>query len=237
LLSFPILRSFITVVSRMPASSMTPPQPGQLPPAAMVQFMLAFYAMYFGFFAAFSLYYLAMSTASAFMVPSMALEGLSPRAAFQRMVAFVRQQTGPFFGFIGMRAVLGVVGYMGFALVYEIVFILLALICGLLCWLGYLALHAIHVPMPVLIGLGVIVMFVFLFGVNGYLTFLAMGTFFTFFQAHTLYFLGGRYGLLGELLERSTPPLPPPSEAYAGQNSYPAAPPYAPYPPYPPQQG
>jgi hypothetical protein len=39
-----------------------------------------------------------------------------------------------------------------------------------------------------------------------------MGSLLTFFQAYALYFLGGRYPILGDLLDRSTPP---PAYAYA----------------------
>ena len=54
-----------------------------------------------------------------------------------------------------------------------------------------------------------------------------MGTLLTFFQAYALYFLGGRYPLLGDLLDRSTPP---PAYAYATQ-----PPPYQPRRPGPRQ--
>jgi hypothetical protein len=35
----------------------------------------------------------------------------------------------------------------------------------------------------------------------------------TFLEAYTLYFLGGRYPMLGDLLTASTPPPPPPPPA------------------------
>ncbi len=42
---------------------------------------------------------------------------------------------------------------------------------------------------------------------------IVIGTLLTFLEAYKLYFLGGRYPMLGDLLDRSTPPpvpLPPP---------------------------
>jgi hypothetical protein len=63
-----------------------------------------------------------------------------------------------------------------------------------------------------------------------------MGSLLTFFQAYALYFLGGRYPLLGDLLDRSTPP---PAYAYAASFPPPAPPPYQPpqpdSPPTPPE--
>jgi hypothetical protein len=57
-----------------------------------------------------------------------------------------------------------------------------------------------------------------------------MGSLITFFQAYALYFLGGRYPLLGDLLDRSTPP-----PAYAFAAAFPPSPPpYQPPPPEPP---
>jgi hypothetical protein len=50
----------------------------------------------------------------------------------------------------------------------------------------------------------------------------------TFGQAYALYFLGGRYPLLGDLLDRSTPP-----PAYAYPAGFPPTPPQYP----PPQPG
>ena len=44
----------------------------------------------------------------------------------------------------------------------------------------------------------VLLLFYFMFGF--------MGCIMTFFQAYGMYFLGGRYPLLGDLLDRTTPP-------------------------------
>jgi hypothetical protein len=51
---------------------------------------------------------------------------------------------------------------------------------------------------------------------------LALGTGLTFMESYALYFLGGRYPMLGYLLDRSTPP--PPVYSYSPPPSYYAPP-------------
>jgi len=64
------------------------------------------------------------------------------------------------------------------------------------------------------------VMFVFEMAFVGYFSPLSYGIPMVFLEAYKLYFLGGRYPPLGDLLDRSTPPqelTPPPANylAYA----------------------
>ena len=90
------------------------------------------------------------------------------------------------------------------------------------------ALHHTGPGMIALIGCGVVgglifVCWVFFLGISG------LGSVYTFSQAYSLYFLGGRYPLVGNLLERSTPP-----PTFSWDGGYPG--PYQPLPgaPQPP---
>ena len=147
----------------------------------------------------------------------MALENVSVDEAFRRFTGFVQRETAQFFAYVGIRLVLGLAGYFGLIFAYEIVLFLLMAVVGIVCGLIGLLLHAAGVPNAVLIVLGIVTFALFMLAVNFYVLVLALGPFFTFFEAHTLYFLGGRYPMLGELLERSTPPAAPyvPPPAYA----------------------
>ncbi len=85
-----------------------------------------------------------------------------------------------------------------------------------------LALHLAGVPMTLLIVLAAILgIALYLFNIV-YVMLGTFGIFLTFMQAHTLYFLAGRYPLLGDLLEQSTPPLMPEPGYYAPPPSPPS---------------
>lgn len=88
----------------------------------------------------------------------------------------------------------------------------------------YLAFFPAGVPTAILALLGLIVAVAWYVVCLGYTLMLTIGPVFTLLTAYSLYFLGGRYPLLGDLLDRSTPPLsfypvaypvyqPPPSPA------------------------
>ena len=207
-------------------------QPGAPMPPEMFSIMAAFYGAYFGFLLLIGIYYLAVTTFSAFMVPSMALESMTPRAAMQRFFQFVKLETSEFFVFVLIRLGIGLVAYFAGAFAYEFVLLFLVAIIGLVFFLIGLLLHAVGVSVGVLIAIAAIVGIPAFIALNFYIMGLVMGSVFTFFEAHTLYFLGGRYPMLGALLEQSTPPplAWPPAPTFAD----PPAPPPVPTPYTPP---
>ena len=88
-------------------------------------------------------------------------------------------------------------------MIVEITLLFILLILGLIAALIGFLLHLMGVPITVLTGIGiallVLVELVYIF----YGMILAMGTLITFMQSYALYFLGGRYPLLGDILEPS----------------------------------
>jgi len=159
-------------------------------------------------------------------LPFLALEDLSISDSLGRLRALIAAEPGQVILYIILRMVLGLI----FGIVAEIVVFLVLLvslipvgIVGVILWLSLR--HAGTAGIVVLIGCAIFGALVFLcWAVCVVIAF--MGTLLTFFQAYALYFLGGRYPLLGDLLDRSTPP---PAYAYATQ-----PPPYQPPPPGPP---
>jgi hypothetical protein len=159
-------------------------------------------------------------------LPFMALEDCSISDALSRLRAIIDAEPGQVALYVFFRILLGVI--FGFVAEIGVVLVLLIslippAIVGLILWF---ALHGAGVGAKIaLIGLGIL----------GGLAFLCwaifvgvcfIGSVLTFSQAYALYFLGGRYPLLGDLLDRSTPP---PTYAYAP--GYPPTPPQ-----YPPPQ-
>ena len=208
------LRNFVSTMSGMHIV------PGQPPPPEMMTQIFSLYAGMGLVYLYFGLFYLISSLLTDFIVPSLALENTSYSVAFGRLGQLLRREPGQVALYALLKLVLGIAGYMGLMIGFEIVAIFATLIVGLVVALVGFLLHLLHVPMIVLIVLGCLIAFAWYVALVGYGMVIGLGTFFTFFEAYGLYFLGGRYPMLGQLLDRSTPPsapMPPPA-AYA---SYP----------------
>lgn len=143
-----------------------------------------------------------------FGLPSIALEATPIREAVRRIFALLRLETGQVLLYLLLRVCLSFVA----ALTAEIGLVLGALVAlipfggiGFGLWAG---LHHSGIVGRVFMGLG--------FGVLGlvYLTLfvivaiMLLGYVYTFLQAYAIYFLAGRYPLMGDMLDRYTPPPP-----------------------------
>jgi hypothetical protein len=200
------------------------PRPGQPPNPEFVQAMVGFYAGYGVLMLLFGLVFLVSSLLADFIVPSLALEDTGLKEAFRRMALLIRREPGEFTLYTLLKLGLAIAFYMAATIIWEIVFFIASLIVGAVVFLiGYL-LHLAGIPHLVLFVLGSLLGVAWYLFTIVYTLMLALGPVFTFMNAYAIYFLGGRYPMLGELLERSTPPPPaPPAFPYA-----------APYPAYPP---
>jgi hypothetical protein len=200
-------------------------KPGQPPP---VQFIAAFYGTYAIFMLGLGLFYLLSSLLGDFIVPSLALENTSLKEAFRRMAELIRREPGEFAIFVLLKIGLGLAAYMGSVFLWEIVFLISTLILGaVVVGVGFL-LHLAGVPHILLIVVGVFLAIVWYLFALVYSMMLAIGPGFTFLEAYSLYFLGGRFPMLGDLLDQSTPP-----PSFPAAYRYPA--PYPSFPPPPPQ--
>jgi hypothetical protein len=192
--------------------SMSSLKPGEMPPA---EFFIVFYGGFLGVYAIVILLYFVGSLGYDFLVPSLALESVPLGEAFRRFGRLVRAEPGQFALYCLLKFVLGFVGYMALAFAFEIVLLLAFAIVGLVALLFGFLLHLAGVPTAVLTGLAVAVGVVLYLALFGYAMVIGIGTFLTFFESYSLFFLAGRYPLLGDLLARSTPapqlhPLPQP---------------------------
>lgn len=174
------------------------------------------------------IFFLGSSLLGNFILPSIALEDATLRESTRRFVELVRAEPSQFIYFALLKGVLAIA-----ALIIEEVGILLTELIafiplGLIGFLGWLLLHPLGEIGKVLMVAGVVVLWLIGVAFVFYCLIGIQGCVLTFFQAYALYFLGGRYPILGDLLDRSTPPP---------TNAYPAD--LAPYPPpyYPPPSG
>jgi hypothetical protein len=201
--------------------------PGQPPPPEFMKAIFAFYAGYGLILLVLSIVFLISSLLSDFIVPSLALEDTGVAEAFRRMVELIRREPGEFIIYTLLKVFLGGGAYFAAIFAWEIAFFLCTLIVGFVVFLIGFLLHLAGVSTIILTVIAVpivIAWYVFLV----YSMMFPVGAVMTCLDAYALYFLGGRYPMLGDLLERSTPP---PSSLYPA-NYQPYPPPH--YPPPPP---
>lgn len=156
-----------------------------------------------------------------FGLPSMALENAPMSVTIQRVLRLIQAEPGPI-------------------ALYLVILLALRIACGILCYviLFFAALVA-AIPfggagLALWLSLrhsdtaghiGMIAGCIFLGAVFAILVILAaimvFGYMFTFFQAYTLYFLGGRYPMLGAYLDAQPQPqwTPPPTPAWPSSDS------------------
>ena len=194
--------------------SSLPMQPGQPPSPEFFHAIITMYAAFFGFYILFGLFLWLSSILSDFIVPSLALEDTTLSEAFRRLGQLIRNEPAQFAAYAFLKPVFAFAGMMAAGLAFYIGLLIVAIAALLVAGIIGLLLHLLHVPTAVLIALGIV------FGVIVYITtfvygmFLANGIVMTFLESYLLYFLGGRYPMLGDLLDRSTPPpslIPSPS--------------------------
>ena len=170
-----------------------------------------------------------------FGLPSMALEGTPLDVTVRRVWGLVRTEPLPVLGYLVMYFLMSLagafVGYLLIAIVALIALIPFGAIGATLWAVLRHASGAAHIGMYV--GIGVVALVYAAFVIVAVI--MVLGFFFVFMQAYSLYFLGGRYPLVGQYLE---PLLAPPTPAYyAPPTVYPpppAAHPFEAAPAYPP---
>jgi hypothetical protein len=159
-----------------------------------------------------------------FGLPFMALEGTPLTATVRRVVSLIRAEPGQVLLYLLMRVVLAFAGAIvfEFALVFGVLIAVIPLGgMGGILWVAFhhagTAGHILMIAGWVLLGIIFLVLLVAA-------CMMMFGYLYAFLQAYTLYFLGGRYSLVGSYLE---PLLPQPVPAYPGvpQGYYPPAPP------------
>jgi len=143
-----------------------------------------------------------------FGLPSMALEGTTIGETARRVWQLVRVEPGAVFLYIVMHILLGfVIGIIAFIISLLVIGIALVPLGGAGVGLWY-SLHHVGVAGYIFIGLGWAVLGV-IFAAVLIILILALSAYVTcFWQAYALYFLGGRYPLLGQYLEPFLPPTP-----------------------------
>jgi hypothetical protein len=152
-----------------------------------------------------------------FGLPSMALEGTSLGETSKRVLRLFRAEPGQVLLYVLMHFVLTI----AFGIVNAIIVVLSVIVASIpLGGIGvalYFALRHGAMASHVALGIGLTLLALIFLALFFALLLALVAWTNTFFQAYALYFLGGRYPLLGDLLEQHAPPpaaYPPPPPGY-----------------------
>jgi hypothetical protein len=205
----PVLVPFILHVIRSGATHSN----GEIAnPAAFIMSILGFVLLIILFVIVIAICYVLLRD---FGLPSMAVENAPMSVTVQRVFRLVRLEPGQIALYILMLVVLRIAGNIvcSIALAFATLIALVPLGgAGLVLWLslrhadtaGYFAMYAGLVVLALLLVAFILIAAIMLFGYM-----------FTFFQAYTLYFLGGRYPMLGAYLQPPPDWTPPPAPSFA----------------------
>ena len=144
-----------------------------------------------------------------FILPYIALEDATIRNAVRSFAGLIKVEQGQLIAFAFLKVVLAIVGFIALEIVTLIVELVAFIPLGLIGFVGWLLLHSLGEIGKVLMAAGCVVLY--LVGMTFIFYFLTgiQGCVLTFFQAYGLYFLGGRYPRLGDILEPPAPDFAP----------------------------
>jgi hypothetical protein len=146
-----------------------------------------------------------------FGLPSMALEGTSLGETVARVFRLIRSDPGQVVLYLLLYILLGLAGGLAYFLLLAIAMLIAAIPLGGLgvgLWFG---LHHAGIAGHIVMGLGFAVIAFAAFAILVLVILTLVAYLYCFLQAYALYFLGGRYPLLGEYLEPTPPPYIPPT--------------------------
>jgi hypothetical protein len=174
------------------------PTPGQQPPP---EFVSSFLLAYMGFVLGIGALMLFASLLNDFVLPPVALENATVSEGLRRFFGLFRKEPGQLISYILFKAVLGIAAAVAMEIGIILVELVAAIPLGLIAFVGWFLLHSHGQIGQILIVAGSVVLALIFFVFIFYTTIGLFGCPVLFFQAYALYFLGGRYPLLGDLLE------------------------------------
>ena len=186
---------------------------GQHPdPRAVAHVMSAFFGFYFLLLALFLIPKTAATLLDDFVLPFFLLEDLPLFTAIQRGFTVLAADPVSCILYLLLKCLLAVVGYLAQAVALQVCMIPVVLVLGILFVLGSLVVRHTG-PAGIVLGVvAAVLLGIVAYALMFYLATLGIGYVLILLDAYAAYFLGGRYPLLGNLLEPgpSVPFTPPP---------------------------
>jgi hypothetical protein len=202
LFGVPVYSLFRSLIAHLPV------QPGQPPSPQMVASILLLYAF---IFLPIGLLMLCSSLLSDFVLPSIALEDATISNAIGRFIQLIKAEPMQVVVFTLFKILLAIAGAVAMQIVVLFAEIVAAIPLGLLALLAWFLFRSLGPAGHVLLVAGAVTLMLILAVFLFYVMILVMGCVHMFYQAYALYFLGGRYPLLGNILEPPVPyPVAPP---------------------------
>jgi hypothetical protein len=177
-------------------------QPGQMPSP---QAFATLFGFYFTVMAVLGVIFLASSLLGNFVLPYIALEDASLAVGLRRYADLIEAEPGQMVLFVIFKVLLGIVALIALEVGIILIEIILAIPIGIIAFLGWLALHHLGPAGTLMMAAGGIVLYFCFFVGLFYFLLGLQGVVIIFFQAYAMYFLGGRYPLLGNLIDQFTP--------------------------------
>ena len=144
-----------------------------------------------------------------FLVPLMALDNLGVDEAWSALLRMIGREPLAWAGYLGMKVVFSIGAAIIFGIALVFIALILAIPAVILVLVGVLIAKSAG-PAGIAIGIFLLVLFVLAMIVLWFLIVIfCSAPVVVFFQAYPLYFFGGRYAKLGELLWPSPPPIAP----------------------------
>ena len=209
--------AFMTAHHMQSAMVMVPRTPGQPPDLAAVH---ALWATMFGVYALLFVFYFVLKIASTllddFVRPFYLLEPITLRAAFACGARICMAEPGEVLLYLLMKVVLGVAGFLMQYISYFVVLLALAIVGVVLGLFGYAIIHLVGHGNPAASKLLLIAAAALLYVVCAVVVCWyavgSIGYILLLLEAYGVYFLAGRYPLLGRLLDSGpgAPFAPPP---------------------------
>lgn len=168
-----------------------------------------FFMLVIAIYGAIILIFLSLSLLNDFMVPPIALEEATVTQAWRWLCAIVAAERGQFALYALLKIVLGFVALLAVGIIFEIVYLVLGILTFAIGSIGSAILPSLHVPQAFVTALMIAFICLLFIPFLVYVRLGLGGIAITFLEAYKLYFLGGRYPPLGDLLDRSTPPQEP----------------------------
>lgn len=142
-----------------------------------------------------------------FVLPYIALDEAPLSAAVRAFINLFKLEPWQMLCFSFFKVVLAIAGLIAMEIVGLIVELVAFIPLGLIGFGGWLLLHSLGEVGQVLMVAGTIILWIIGSAFMFYCVIGIQGCLLTFFQAYALYFLGGRYQHLGDLLEPPAPNL------------------------------
>jgi hypothetical protein len=146
-----------------------------------------------------------------FLLPSIALEDASASTALARLRDIVAEEPGQMLAFLLLKLALLPVILMGWYMALIVLMLITMIPFGIVALLSWLIFHGMGIAGHVILIVELVIGYILFFAWFLYVEIGSIGILPMFMQTYGIYFFGGRYQPLGDILEPPVVEAPPPT--------------------------